>query len=82
MQRRFMLAAGAAAPVALAAPALAQGLPEIRWRLTSSFPRALDVTYSTSEYMCRMVSEITDGRFRITPSRPGSWCPASRPWMR
>jgi TRAP-type mannitol/chloroaromatic compound transport system substrate-binding protein len=51
MQRRTLFAAGTAAavPAALSAPALAQAQPDIRWRLTSSFPRTLDVTYSTSE---------------------------------
>ena len=52
-RRRTVFAAGiaAAAPAALAAPAIAQTQPEVRWRLTSSFPRTLDITYSTSEYM-------------------------------
>jgi TRAP-type mannitol/chloroaromatic compound transport system substrate-binding protein len=75
MQRRSLVAAATAVPVALAAPALAQTLPEIRWRLTSSFPRSLDITYSTSEYMCRAVSEITDGRFRIQPFPAGELVP-------
>ena len=75
MQRRTLFAATAAAPVALAAPALAQTLPEIRWRLTSSFPRTLDITYGTSEYLCRAVSDITDGRFRITPFAAGEIVP-------
>ena len=78
MQRRTLLAAGTAAavPAALSAPALAQAQPDIRWRLTSSFPRTLDVTYSTSEYMCRLVSEMTDGRFRIQPFPAGELVPA------
>ncbi|WP_149536088.1 TRAP transporter substrate-binding protein [Siccirubricoccus phaeus] len=75
MQRRRLFAAATAAPVALATPALAQTLPEIRWRLTSSFPRTLDITYSTSEYMCRAVSDITDGRFRIQPFPAGEIAP-------
>jgi TRAP-type mannitol/chloroaromatic compound transport system substrate-binding protein len=76
MQRRSILTgAAAAAPVALAAPALAQTLPELRWRLTSSFTRPLDITWGTSEYMCRMVSEITDGRFRIQPFAAGEIVP-------
>ena len=78
MQRRTLFAAGTAAavPAALSAPALAQAQPDIRWRLTSSFPRTLDVTYSTSEYMCRLVSEMTDGRFRIQPFPAGELVPA------
>ena len=38
--------AGAAAGVA--APAVAQSQPEIRWRLTSSFPRQLDTIFGTA----------------------------------
>ncbi|HYZ32835.1 MAG TPA: TRAP transporter substrate-binding protein DctP [Crenalkalicoccus sp.] len=75
MQRRLLLAAGAAAPAALAAPALADPLPELRWRLTSSFTRPLDITWGTSEYMCRAVAEITGGRFRIQPFAAGELVP-------
>ena len=48
MQRRQFLkksgtvAAGAAAATTLAAPAIAQSAPELKWRLTSSFPKSLD----------------------------------------
>ncbi|HYZ31161.1 MAG TPA: TRAP transporter substrate-binding protein [Crenalkalicoccus sp.] len=61
--RRAMLGAGAAA--ALAAPALAQGRPELRWRLASSFPRSLDVLFGTAERMAQRVAAITDNRFQI-----------------
>ena len=30
---------------ALAAPAIAQEMPEVKWRLTSSFPKSLDTIY-------------------------------------
>ncbi|WP_338664548.1 TRAP transporter substrate-binding protein DctP [Pararoseomonas sp. SCSIO 73927] len=79
MRRRHLMAAGSAAPAlvlpALAAPALAQSAPEIRWRMTSSFPKALDVTYSACEYLARVVGEMTDGRFRITPFAAGEIVP-------
>ncbi|WP_431281021.1 TRAP transporter substrate-binding protein [Humitalea sp. 24SJ18S-53] len=77
MRRRLLVATSLAAPAAatLAAPALAQSMPEIRWRLTSSFTRPLDITWGTSEYMCRLVSEMTDGRFRITPFSAGELVP-------
>ena len=48
MQRRKFLrtagvsAAAAAASGAVAAPAIAQSSPELKWRLTSSFPKSLD----------------------------------------
>ncbi|PZW45648.1 TRAP-type mannitol/chloroaromatic compound transport system substrate-binding protein [Humitalea rosea] len=68
MNRRAMLgAAVAASPVALAAPALAQtAMPEVRWRLTSSFPRTLDVLFSTPELIARRVATLTDNKFRIS----------------
>ena len=54
MQRRDFLkkasvgaAAGAAAT--LAAPAIAQTAPTIKWRLTSSFPKSLDTVFGGAE---------------------------------
>lgn len=62
---RAGLAAAAATPV-LAAPALAQGaLPEIRWRLTSAFPKVFDTLYGTAELVAKQVAAMTDDRFRI-----------------
>lgn len=74
-RRALMGAAAAAAPVALAAPALAQTMPEVRWRLTSSFPRNLDVLFGTAESICRRVGQITDGKFRITAFPGGEIAP-------
>jgi TRAP-type mannitol/chloroaromatic compound transport system substrate-binding protein len=68
MQRRKFLAAGAgglAATAALAAPAIAQSNPQIKWRLTSSFPKSLDTIYGAAEIMAKAVSEATDGAFQI-----------------
>ena len=48
MQRRKFVktagvgAAGVAVASSVAAPAIAQGMPEVKWRLTSSFPKSLD----------------------------------------
>lgn len=66
MNRRALLgAAAAAAPAALAAPALAQSAPEIRWRLTSSFPRNLDILFGAPELIARRVAAMTDNKFQI-----------------
>ncbi|WP_043361520.1 TRAP transporter substrate-binding protein [Belnapia sp. F-4-1] len=68
MRRRDMLSAGAGSALAaapLAAPALAQTAPAIRWRMTSSFTRTLDITYGTGEFFCRHVAALTDGQFQI-----------------
>ncbi|MBK1660004.1 TRAP transporter substrate-binding protein [Paracraurococcus ruber] len=78
MNRRNILgAAAAAAPAALAAPALAQTQnPEIRWRLQSSFPRNLDILFFGAEQISKRVAELTDNRFRITAFPAGEIAPA------
>ena len=67
--------AGAAATTALAAPAIAQEQPEVTWRLTSSFPKALDTIYGGAEVLSRMVSEATDGKFQIQVFSAGEIVP-------
>ncbi len=65
-RRQFLTAATAGvAASAIAAPAIAQSNPEIKWRLTSSFPKSLDTLYGISEYFAKRISEITDGKFQI-----------------
>jgi TRAP-type mannitol/chloroaromatic compound transport system substrate-binding protein len=56
---------GAVAAGTLAAPAIAQGSPKINWRLTSSFPKALDTIYGGAETFARLVAEATEGNFQI-----------------
>jgi TRAP-type mannitol/chloroaromatic compound transport system substrate-binding protein len=78
MQRRKFLktaGVGAAAATAVAAPALAQGMPELKWRLTSSFPKSLDTLYGGAEQFCKRVSDLTDGKFKITPFASGEIVP-------
>mgnify|MGYP004515067761 CR=1 FL=1 len=59
-------AAAAMAATGLAAPAIAQTAnPEVRWRLTSAFPKNLDILYSTAEHISRRVATLTDNRFQI-----------------
>ena len=74
MRRRGLV--GAAAAAGLAAPALAQTAPpEVRWRLASSFPRSLDITWGAVEFLARQVAEATGGRFRIQPFAAGEIVP-------
>ena len=64
MKRRDVLKSATAAVLAssaVAAPAIAQSTPTIRWRATSSFPKSLDITYGAAEQFCRHVAELTDG---------------------
>jgi TRAP-type mannitol/chloroaromatic compound transport system substrate-binding protein len=62
MHRRILLGAAGAG---LAAPALAQSAPEVRWRIASAFPRNLDVLYGTGERITQRVAALTDGKFQI-----------------
>jgi TRAP-type mannitol/chloroaromatic compound transport system substrate-binding protein len=49
-RREFIKAAGlGTGAVALAKPAIAQSMPELKWRLTSSFPKSLDTIYGAAE---------------------------------
>ena len=59
---RILLGATGAA---LAAPALAQSAPEVRWRIASAFPRYLDVLYGTGERITQRVAALTDNKFQI-----------------
>ncbi|ETD80004.1 TRAP transporter substrate-binding protein [Rhodobacter capsulatus] len=68
MDRRSFLtkaAIGGAAATTLATPALAQSMPKVTWRLTSSFPKSLDTIYGGAEVLSKMVSEASDGNFQI-----------------
>jgi hypothetical protein len=37
----------------------------LKWRMTSSFTRRLDITYGAAELFCKYVSDLTEGRFQI-----------------
>jgi TRAP-type mannitol/chloroaromatic compound transport system substrate-binding protein len=71
MQRRKFLrkagvgAAATAATGTVAAPAIAQSMPELNWRLTSSFPKSLDTLYGGAERLAKIVAEATDNKFQI-----------------
>jgi TRAP-type mannitol/chloroaromatic compound transport system substrate-binding protein len=68
MQRRSFLskATVGTAAAAIAAPALAQtGLPEVRWRLASSFPKSLDTIFGAADVISKNVSAATGGKFQI-----------------
>lgn len=65
-------AAPAAAPTNTegGAPAVHAGLPEIKWRVTSSFPRSLDIIFGGAEALANRLRAITDGKFdlRVFPA--------------
>src|SRR5205085_3062195 len=77
MKRRDFLKAGGVglAASAVAAPAIAQSMPEIKWRYAASWPKALDTLYGGCEYFSQRVAAITDNRFQIQPFAAGEIVP-------
>ncbi|MGZ9085446.1 MAG: ABC transporter substrate-binding protein, partial [Rhodoplanes sp.] len=55
MKRRQFLGAlgGGAAAAAIAKPAIAQSMPEIKWRMASSFPKSLDTLFGAGEVLVK-----------------------------
>ena len=66
-RREFLKTAGVglAASTTVAAPAIAQSMPELKWRCTTSWPKSLDVPHSASETIAKYVAEATDNKFQI-----------------
>jgi TRAP-type mannitol/chloroaromatic compound transport system substrate-binding protein len=77
MKRRQLLkaAAGGAAASLIARPAVAQAMPEVKWRLTSSFPKSLDTIFGTAETFAKYLSEATDGKFQMQTFAAGELVP-------
>jgi TRAP-type mannitol/chloroaromatic compound transport system substrate-binding protein len=75
-RRQFLQAAGVGlAASTVAAPAIAQSMPEIKWRLTASWPKSLDTLYGGCEYFAKRVAEITDNKFQIQVFAAGEIVP-------
>jgi TRAP-type mannitol/chloroaromatic compound transport system substrate-binding protein len=75
-RREFLQAAGVGLTAsAVAAPAIAQSMPELKWRLTASWPKSLDTLYGGCEYFARRVAEMTDNRFQIQVFAAGEIVP-------
>jgi TRAP-type mannitol/chloroaromatic compound transport system substrate-binding protein len=77
MKRRLFLKSAALglAATPIAAPAIAQSAPELKWRMTSSFPKSLDTIYGASETFAKYVAEATDKKFQIQVFAAGELAP-------
>jgi TRAP-type mannitol/chloroaromatic compound transport system substrate-binding protein len=67
MKRRdFIKATGlGVAGAAVATPAIAQSMPELKWRMTTSWPKSLDTLQGGVELLSKAVAEATDNKFQI-----------------
>ena len=50
-------------------------MPELKWRLTASWPKSLDTLYGGCEYFAKRVAEITDNRFQVQVFAAGEIVP-------
>ena len=75
-RRQFLTTAGLGlAGSAVAAPAIAQSMPEIRWRCTASWPKSLDTIFGGVETFAKAVAEATDNKFQIQVFAAGEIVP-------
>jgi TRAP-type mannitol/chloroaromatic compound transport system substrate-binding protein len=66
---------GVAGAATMAAPAIAQSMPEIKWRMTTSWPKSLDTLHGGAEIMAKVVGEATDNKFQIQTFAAGEIVP-------
>ncbi len=78
MERRsFVSGAGLAGVLATGmAPAIVHAQANIRWRLASSFPKALDTIFGAADEFAKQVSAMTGGKFQISTHAGGELMPA------
>ena len=81
MQRRKFLekAVAGAGTIGVAtsfpAPAIAQSMPSVNWRMASSFPKTLDAIYGPAEQFIKRIAQLTGGRFVIRQYAAGEVVP-------
>jgi TRAP-type mannitol/chloroaromatic compound transport system substrate-binding protein len=78
MERRsFVQGAGIASVLAAGvAPAIVNAQANIRWRLASSFPKALDTIFGAADEFAKQVSAMTGGKFQVSTHAGGELMPA------
>ena len=76
-RRQFLKTAGVGlAASAVAAPAIAQSMPELKWRLAASWPKSLDTLFGALDTFAKFVAESSDNKFRIQTFAGGEIVPA------
>ena len=78
-RRKFLKGMGVAglgaASASVAAPAIAQSMPEIKWRQTTSWPKSLDTLYGGADLIGKRVAALTDNKFQIQTFAGGEIVP-------
>lgn len=77
MERRSFLkkATAAVGAGAVAAPAVVHAQAQVRWRLASSFPKALDTIYGGAEVFAKSVNAMSGGKFTVSVHAGGELVP-------
>ncbi|NBS95646.1 MAG: ABC transporter substrate-binding protein, partial [Betaproteobacteria bacterium] len=58
------------------APGIVGAQAQVRWRMTSSFPKPLDTLFGVADVFAKKVNEMTGGKFVISTHAPGEIVPA------
>ena len=53
----------------------ANGLPNVRWRMVTSWPKSLETIFGGAQTVCDRVKQMTGGRFTIEPYAAGEIVP-------
>jgi TRAP-type mannitol/chloroaromatic compound transport system substrate-binding protein len=76
-RRDFLKKAGAAVAASAAfGTVYAEAQPRVRWRMATSWPRALDTLFGTAELIANRVGELTQGGLQIEVYPGGELVPA------
>ncbi len=76
-RRKFLIAGGGMSGILAAgmAPAVVHAQQAIRWRLASSFPKALDTIFGAADVFSKKVKEMSGGKFEISVHAGGELMP-------
>lgn len=75
-RRKFLQNAGIAGILAAGVAPAVHAQAAIRWRLASSFPKALDTIFGAAEKFSQLVKEMSGGKFEISVHAAGELMPA------
>ena len=74
-RRRFVGGAGLAGVLAAGVAPAVHAQATIRWRLASSFPKALDTIFGAADVFAKKVTELSGGKFTVSTHAGGELMP-------